>query len=69
MISHAVPQGELPSLIEAIFSDEETINMVECLQGNDAQAFIDVIDEVRYRALSPKNGLIYITQPFTLGVG
>ena len=37
---------ELSSLIEAIFSSEGEINMVHFLCGNDAQTFIDVIDEV-----------------------
>ena len=51
LISCAVPQDELPSLIELIFSDKKTVNMVDRLQESDAQAFIDVIDGVRHRIL------------------
>ena len=47
LISRAVPQGELPSLIETLFSDGNATNMVDHLQGGDAQTFIDVIDGVR----------------------
>ena len=48
LISRTTPQDELPSLIETIFSSRKTINMVDPLQDSDAQAFIDVIDEVRH---------------------
>ena len=48
LISCAVPQDELPSLIESIFSDKKTADMVDRLQGSDVQAFIDVIDGVRH---------------------
>ena len=46
LISRAVPQDELPSLIETIFSDRRRTDMVDRLQGSDAQAFIDVVDGV-----------------------
>ena len=45
-ISCAVPKDELPSLIESIFSDEKTTNMVDHLPKSDAQAFINAIDGV-----------------------
>ena len=48
LISRAVPHDELPSLIQTIFSDRKTVEMVDYLQGGDTQAFIDVIDEVRH---------------------
>ena len=38
---------ELPSLVEAIFSGKDESGIVRCLHGDDAQLFIDVIDEVR----------------------
>jgi len=37
---------ELPSLIEVIFSSEDEGSMIRRLLGDDAQAFVDVIDEV-----------------------
>ena len=49
LITRAVPHDELPSLIETIFSGRKS-NMVDRLSGSDAQAFIDVMDEVRHRA-------------------
>lgn len=55
LISRPVPQDELPSLIEMISSDRKTIEMVDCLQGSDAQAFINVIDGVRYHTLPPRD--------------
>lgn len=51
LIGSAVPQDELPSLIETIFSDRKAAEMVDRLQGSEAQAFIDVIDGVRHHAL------------------
>ena len=51
LISSAIPQDELPSLIETIFSDEKTTDMIDCLLGVSAQAFIDVIDGVCHHAL------------------
>lgn len=48
LISRTVPQDELPSLIETIFSDRKRTDMVDSLQGSDAQVFIDLIDGVRY---------------------
>ena len=44
---HPVPQDELPSLIKTIFSDKRGADMVTRLSGDDAPAFLDIIDEVR----------------------
>jgi len=38
---------ELPSLIEAILSNNDDGEMIRCLPGDDAQSFVDVIDEAR----------------------
>ena len=38
---------ELPSLIEAILSSNDDGEMIRCLSGDDAQIFVDVIDEAR----------------------
>jgi len=51
LINHTVPQDELPSLIETVFSGRGWTDMVDCLQVNDAQAFVDMIDWVSHRAL------------------
>ena len=47
LITRAVPLDELPSLIETIFSGRET-DVFNRLKGGDAQAFIDIMDEVPY---------------------
>jgi len=38
---------ELPSLIEAILSSNDGDEMIRCLPRDDAQTFVDVIDEAR----------------------
>ena len=43
LIDHPVPQDELSSLIETIFSDRKAAKAVDRLQGSDVQVFIDVI--------------------------
>ena len=56
LVSRAVPQDELPSVLETIASSVEPANIVECLEGCDAQTFIDAIDEARHHAISsPRN--------------
>ena len=40
------PHG-LPSLIEAIFSSKDEGNTIRCLPRNDAQTFVDVMNEAR----------------------
>jgi hypothetical protein len=47
LIRRAFTLRELPSLIGAILSSKDENDTVRCLHGDDAQAFIDVIDEVR----------------------
>ena len=49
LIARAAPRDELPSLIETIFSGKTDV--VDRLGESDAQAFIDVIDEVCYHTL------------------
>ena len=46
LINRTVPQSELASLIETIFSNKKVADVVDHFQGADAQTFIDVIDEV-----------------------
>jgi len=52
LVSRAVPQDELPFVIESIVSNVRAADIVRCLQGSDAQAFVDVIDEVCYYAIA-----------------
>jgi len=47
LIRRAFALHELPSLIEAISSGEDESDTIRCLRGDDAQTFIDVIDEAR----------------------
>jgi hypothetical protein len=60
LISGAVPQGERASVIETVFLSRKAIDMVHHLRGNNAQAFIDVVDEVRYRSFIPEGLFIDI---------
>ena len=47
LIRRAFVSHELPSLIEAIFSDEDKGDTISCLHGDEVQTFIDVVDEAR----------------------
>jgi hypothetical protein len=47
LIRRAFSQDELPSLIEVIFSSENAGDKISSLLGEDAQTFIDVVDEAR----------------------
>ena len=51
LISCTIPQDELPSLMETIFSGGKTTEMVNSLPESDTQTFIDTIDEVGSRPL------------------
>lgn len=49
------------SLITTIFLDNNQVEAVEQLSGGDAQAFVDMIDEVsRYKLLRSRDKLIGI---------
>ena len=56
LVSRSVPQDELPSLIETVVSSAKAANIVQCLQGSDAQVFIDMVDQVCGAATSQRNG-------------
>ena len=47
LVTDTVPQDELPCLIETIVTNMKAIEIIQCLQGCDAQTFIDIIDQVR----------------------
>ena len=46
LVSSATPRDELPSLIETVASNMKAADVVNNLQGTDAQAFVDVLDQV-----------------------
>ena len=47
LISGTTTRDEFPSLIQAVSLSAKAIEMIGCLRGSEAQAFIDVINEVR----------------------
>lgn len=61
LISHTVPQEELPSLIREIFSDGNAADMIDRLQERDAQAFIDITDGVCHQTLNSGGWLIHFS--------
>jgi hypothetical protein len=46
LVSDAVPQDELASLVETIVSNLKADDIVQSLRENEAQTFIDIMDEV-----------------------
>ena len=56
LIGRAVPRDELISLIEAIFSKGRVSDIIGCVEGSDAQTFIDIMDEVGYHISPTENG-------------
>ena len=46
MINRPLAKDERISLIADIFSDRDETEAVKCLSGDDAQSFVDAIDEV-----------------------
>ena len=47
LITRAFAPHELTSLVEAIFSSNDTGDTIHSLVGEDVQTFVDVIDEAR----------------------
>jgi hypothetical protein len=70
LISHALDPHERLSLIMAIFSDCDQVEMVTNLFGDDAQNFINAIDVVSTCALSlPRGGSVFShSNPSTLSI-
>jgi len=65
LISHPPAQSERAPLITAIFADNNEVEMVRNLCGDDAQTFVDLVDEVRLCSLSPlKHGLVDLQSEF-----
>ena len=71
MITHTLNTYERISLATAIFSDDNQAEMVKNLSGDDAQGFIDVLDEVSLRILPGTDKLTSTrtSAPCRLGVG
>ena len=46
LVRSSVPQDELPSLIKLVVSNVNPTDIAKCLEGSDAQTFIDVMDQV-----------------------
>ena len=49
LITRAVPRDDLPSVIETILSGRKS-DVADRLREGDAQAFIEIMDEVRHHA-------------------
>jgi len=58
LVGRAVPQNELPSVIETIVSNVKAPDIVKTLQGNDAQTFADIMDEACHHAIT-SNKLVH----------
>ena len=53
LINHAAPQDEFLSLLEVVFSSEEITEIMDGLQGEHIQTFIDGIDAVCHQSPLP----------------
>ena len=47
LMRHEFVSDELPSLIEDIFTSNDVDDRISCLPKDDAQTFVDVIDQAR----------------------
>ena len=52
LINHTLTTDERISLITTIFVNYNQVGVVEQLSGDDAQTFIDTIDEVSFHTVS-----------------
>ena len=64
LISYPLSTHERIALITSIFSDHGEVEAVEHLTGNDAQTFIDLIDEVSTYIISSGCSLVNSHQSF-----
>ena len=67
LIGHTLAMDEQISLITAIFSDENQVEMVQHLSGNDAQAFVDTISEVSFCTFSLPKSWFPLKPPHPVG--
>ena len=61
LISRSLSPEQVISLIEALFTSKEEVAMISDLDGDDAQAFVDVVNEVR----SPSSPHLSLSAPST----
>jgi len=64
LISHTPATHEHISLIKTVFSDPNQVKTVRRLSGDDAQTFVNVIDEVSPRKISSLMGKLVQTSTF-----
>ena len=72
LISYTRPTPERTDLISSIFSDRDEIDVVKHLSGDDAQTFIDAVNEVSYPSLLIRTGRLTLTKTpvhHRLGIG
>ena len=67
MINYSLTADERASLIVRIFSDHNEVEMVRCLSGDNAQAFIDTIDEASLCALLHPKSRFPLKLPYHVG--
>jgi hypothetical protein len=61
LITHDFSQTEVIPLIGEIFTSQDEVKMIGYLRGDDAQTFIDIMDEVwLYTHSSPSSVLIIL---------
>lgn len=63
MITRRLTPHERISLITEIFSDHNQVTIVGHLAGDDAQTFIDMVDEVSFCALTSTQGQLPLKFP------
>ena len=69
LISRFVPENELVSLLEAIFSSSRATETLRGLDGSDAQTCIDAIDGVCNHALPSANNDLDEQSYILIGIG
>ena len=52
LISGSLSQQQIISLIKAIFTSKDEVAMIRDLRGDDAQTFVDVVNEVHFASSS-----------------
>ena len=63
LINHTLTVDEQIALITEIFSDHSQIMMIRNIHRDDAQRFVDVIDQVSLRNLSPPDIAKFTVMP------
>ena len=69
LIISAIPEDELASLLEKVFSNQNIADMVDRIQEKHVQTLIDTIDIVRRYALQPPEDRLILTLRVPTGIG